>query len=77
MSAAAQRASPAMMGRRTRVAITRTASASASEAMGNPASMTSTPSASSWRASLSFSSTRMEKPGACSPSRRVVSKTRT
>ena len=52
----------------------RTASASASEAIGNPASMMSTPSASSWRASWSFSSMRIENPGACSPSRRVVSK---
>ena len=33
-----------------------------------------TPSASSRRANASFSGTRSEKPGACSPSRRVVSK---
>jgi hypothetical protein len=61
-------------GRRTSAATARTASASASEAIGKPASITSTPSASSWRASCSFSGTVSEKPGACSPSRRVVSK---
>ncbi len=58
-------------------ATSRTDSASASDAIGNPASMISTPSSSSWRASRNFSSTRIEKPGACSPSRRVVSKTTT
>ena len=41
---------------------------------GEPASMTSTPSVSSCRASCSFSSMRIENPGACSPSRSVVSK---
>ena len=35
----------------------------------------STPSASIWRASRTFSSIRSENPGACSPSRSVVSKT--
>ena len=63
-----------MTGPRMLVAIMRTASASASDAMGNPASMMSTPSDRSWYAILSFSSIRSEKPGACSPSRRVVSK---
>jgi hypothetical protein len=56
-------------------AIWRTASASAGDAIGNPASMMSTPSASSARAIASFAGTSSEKPGACSPSRRVVSKT--
>ena len=37
--------------------------------------MMSTPSASSARASVSFAGTSIEKPGACSPSRSVVSKT--
>jgi hypothetical protein len=36
--------------------------------------MMSTPSAASCRAIRSFSSIRIEKPGACSPSRSVVSK---
>ena len=47
------------------------------DAAGNPASMTSTPSVSSCRASRSFSSGDRLLPGACSPSRRVVSKIRT
>ena len=63
MSAVMQRARPAMIGPRTWVATSRTDSASASEAIGKPASMTSTPSAASWRASVSFSSVRSEKPG--------------
>jgi hypothetical protein len=61
-------------GRRTSRDICCTASASAGDAMGKPASMMSTPSASSARASVSLASTSREKPGACSPSRRVVSK---
>ncbi len=77
MSPVAQRASAAMTGRLTSAATILTDSVSASDAIGNPASMISTPSSSSWRASRSFSSTRIEKPGACSPSRRVVSKTTT
>ena len=39
--------------------------------------MMSTPSASSARASMSLAGTSMEKPGACSPSRSVVSNTMT
>src|SRR5216684_698782 len=64
------------VGRRISAATRRTASASFGEAIGKPASMMSTPSASSARASASFSSTCSEKPGPCSPSRRVVSKIR-
>src|SRR5439155_22459316 len=45
--------------------------------MGKPASMVSTPSFASWRAIRIFSSVFMEKPGDCSPSRRVVSNLRT
>ena len=72
--AAGERASAAMVGRRTSAAICRTASASAGDAIGKPASMMSTPSASSARASVSLAGTSSEKPGACSPSRSVVSK---
>src|SRR5688572_9400625 len=74
ISPALQRARAAITGPRTWLAIIRTPSASASEAIGNPASMTSTPSAARRCASFSFSSVRIEKPGACSPSRNVVSK---
>ena len=58
-------------------AICRTASESAGDAIGNPASMMSTPSVSSARAMVTLPGTSSEKPGACSPSRRVVSKTET
>src|SRR5262249_6646618 len=64
----------AITGRRTICAICRTASESAGDAIGNPASMMSTPSASSAFAIESFAGTSSEKPGACSPSRSVVSK---
>src|SRR5437773_1418381 len=57
------RARAAMVGRRISVATRRTASASFGEAIGKPASMMSTPNASSARASASFSSTCSEKPG--------------
>jgi hypothetical protein len=43
------------------------------DAIGNPASMMSTPSV-ELAGQRSFSSTRIENPGACSPSRSVVSK---
>ena len=75
MSAGMARASPAMMGRRTAAAIVFTASKSPSDEIGKPASMMSTPSRSSCWASRSFSAGVMLKPGACSPSRRVVSNT--
>ncbi len=58
-------------------AIRRTASKSPGEAAGKPASMTSTFSRTSWRATSSFSAAVSPAPGACSPSRRVVSKIRT
>ena len=77
MSLFVVRASAAMTGRRTASAIWRTASASAGDAIGNPASMMSTPSRSSACAMATFDGTSIEKPGACSPSRRVVSKTTT
>ena len=73
MSAAVQRASAA-----TRTGTARptacTASKSPAEAIGNPASMMSTPNSASLPAMRTFSPTVMLQPGACSPSRRVVSK---
>src|SRR4029077_1867771 len=51
-----------------------TLSKSPREAAGNPASMTSTPSSASARATRSFSGWVMLQPGDCSPSRSVVSK---
>ena len=57
-------------------AMARTASKSPLEAMGKPASITSTRISSSSRASSIFSSWLMEAPGDCSPSRMVVSKMR-
>ena len=74
MSAAWARASPAMTGPWTSRAIARTAAKSPGEAMGNPASITSTPSRASWCAISSFSASFSEMPGDCSPSRSVVSK---
>jgi hypothetical protein len=55
-------------------AISFTASKSPSEAMGKPASMMSTPISSSSCAIFSFSSSVIDAPGDCSPSRSVVSK---
>src|SRR5262245_65378858 len=63
MSSGVVRQSAAMIGRRQVFATSRTAAKSSSEAMGNPASMTSTPSASSCRAILNFSSRFMLHPG--------------
>ncbi len=54
-----------------------TASQSPREAAGKPASMMSTPNRCSCRAICSFSSRVIVQPGACSPSRNVVSKMRT
>src|SRR5436305_13478573 len=51
-----------------------TAAKSPSEAIGNPASIMSTPSDCSFRARSSFSVRFIEQPGDCSPSRKVVSK---
>jgi len=55
----------------------RTAARSSGEAIGKPASITSTPSRASWRAMSSFSLLVSVAPGDCSPSRSVVSNTRT
>ena len=74
ISAGLQRARAAITGRRISCATSSTACASSSDAIGKPASMMSAPSASIWRASRIFSSVFIEKPGDCSPSRRVVSK---
>src|SRR5580693_9160289 len=74
MSSVRQRASAAITGRRTARETCETASASAADAMGKPASMMSTPSASRARAIVTLSGTSIVNPGACSPSRRVVSK---
>ena len=58
-------------------AIASTASKSPGEAIGKPASMTSTFRRASWWAISSFSPVFSEMPGDCSPSRSVVSKMRT
>src|SRR5215472_13150550 len=71
------RASAAIGTPRTSLATLCTASRSPRDAIGKPASITSTFSAASCRAILSFSSVFIEKPGDCSPSRSVVSKMRT
>ncbi len=63
-----------MTGPSTSRAIVRTASKSPGEAIGKPASMTSTPSRESCWAISSFSALFSEMPGDCSPSRSVVSK---
>src|SRR5215208_1555889 len=63
-----------MMGPSTWRAIACTASKSPGDAIGKPASMTSTPSRDSCCAISSFSLVFSEIPGDCSPSRRVVSK---
>ncbi len=66
-----------MIGPCTSRATALTLSQSPREAAGKPASMTSTPSSASARATRSFSGCVMLQPGACSPSRKVVSKIRT
>ena len=58
-------------------AMARTAARSSGDAAGKPASMTSTPSRASARATSSFSADVIVAPGHCSPSRSVVSKIRT
>src|SRR4029077_14312634 len=57
-------------------ATARTPSKSPREAIGKPASMTSTPSDSNCRAMRIFSGADIENPGACTPSLSVVSKMR-
>ena len=68
------RASPQITAFSARSEIALTAAKSPSEAIGNPASMMSTPISSSMEAISSFSAWVMVAPGLCSPSRRVVSK---
>ena len=76
MSASLQRARPQTMAPRMVAAISRTLAKSPGEAIGKPASMTSTPNCwSAWAISI-FSVRFMLAPGDCSPSRRVVSKMR-
>src|SRR5215472_3117583 len=77
MSLKLARASPHTTAFLVRLAISLTAAKSPSEAIGNPASITSTPMVSSSSATSSFSSCVMVAPGHCSPSRNVVSKMRT
>src|SRR3954447_9076675 len=74
MSDACARARPAITGPRTSLAIACTAWKSPGEAIGKPASMTSTPRRASCCAISTFSWVFSEIPGDCSPSRRVVSK---
>ena len=73
MSLKAARESPQITEFLARLAISLTAAKSPSEAIGKPASMMSTPMASSSSATSSFSSWVMVAPGHCSPSRNVVS----
>src|SRR3979411_1656196 len=74
MSSRLQRASPQMIDPCTSRATALTDSQSPREAAGNPASITSTPSSASERATRSFSGWVMLQPGDCSPSRSVGSK---
>src|SRR5207253_1410615 len=74
MSSKLQRARAQMIGPRTSRATACTDSKSPREAAGKPASMTSTPSSASARATRSVSGRVMLQPGDCSPSRSVVSK---
>ena len=74
MSLGAARDRPQITAFLVRLAISWTAAKSPSEAIGKPASMMSTPIASSSSATSSFSSWVMVAPGHCSPSRKVVSK---
>src|SRR6187397_3506337 len=77
MSPGTTRASAAITGPRTLVAISRTASNSPSLETGKPASRMSTPRRASCSAISTFSARVSAIPGACSPSRSVVSKIRT
>ena len=74
MSALWVRARPQITGPCTLRAISWTASKSPGEVIGNPASITSTPSRASCWAISTFSWVLSEIPGDCSPSRNVVSK---
>ena len=73
-SAPFARARPAITGPRTSRAISETASKSPGDENGNPASMMSTLSRSSCRATSNLSSIVKPMPADCSPSRSVVSK---
>ena len=76
MSASLERARPQIVVPRMLAAISRTASKSPGEAIGKPASITSTPRSNrAWAISI-FSARFMLAPGDCSPSRSVVSKIR-
>ena len=77
MSPLFARASPHTCAERPSLQIILTARASPSDMTGKPASMASTPSPSSMRAISTLSSGESDTPGVCSPSRSVVSKTRT
>src|SRR6266545_8221387 len=77
MSPSSARHSAAITEPFTDSAMRRTASNSPGDDAGNPASMTSTPSRASCSAISSFSAAVSAMPGACSPSRSVVSKNRT
>src|SRR5262245_6870980 len=77
MSPGTTRARAAITGPRTLVAISCTASNSPSLETGKPASRTSTPRRASCSAISTFSARVSAIPGACSPSRSVVSKIRT
>ena len=74
MSPLAARARPHTTDFLSSLATSWTAWKSPSEAIGKPASITSTPMASRTSATRSFSATVIEQPGDCSPSRKVVSK---
>ena len=76
ISPSLHRANPQMIGPRMVVAISRTASKSPGEAIGKPASITSTPREARAWATSSFSPKFILAPGDCSPSRSVVSKIR-
>ena len=77
MSSALQRARPQMIGPKFSSAMALTDSKSPGEAAGKPASMMSTLSSARSLATRSFSRSVMLQPGACSPSRSVVSNIRT
>ena len=76
MSSSLHRASPQTVAAVTTLAMSLTLAKSPGEAIGNPASITSTPSCTSAWAISSFSVRFMLAPGDCSPSRSVVSKMR-
>jgi len=76
ISPALQRARPQIIGPKSASAIALTDSKSPGDAAGKPASITSTLRSDRALATLSFSPSVMLQPGACSPSRSVVSKMR-